>query len=244
MPEKRNRRGYSVVLIIGLEDMRAIFWRMYSESIKPDVIIKRGRKRENQDDKQVYAFHEEVVNALRPIIKEGVKSIILVNPVKTKYADEFLSHVSKHQNWLSQKGSTPLSIGKLEGSVTNIEEVTNFSQTPSFLATMGETNEKEASRIVDELEERLGKLEDKTNLLLTVKEIEGLLDEKTWMKIKPVYIVLTDEYMEKNTQKQRINRILQLAKNKQVKTRIITADTDSGARIEQFGGMICITEKL
>ena len=54
------------------------------------------------DPKAVYNFHESIVNALRPTLKEGVRSIIIASPAKTSYAQEFLNHIKAHHSWLLQ----------------------------------------------------------------------------------------------------------------------------------------------
>ena len=61
------RRGYPVAVLIGFDRDRAVFWRVFSQVVKSHSPIEapRGGKRER------YNFHEAVVNALRPILKEG-----------------------------------------------------------------------------------------------------------------------------------------------------------------------------
>ena len=78
---KRVKRGHPVALIVGIHDDRAIFWRVFSEIVRQDVIIKRNRKRKYQDNKQIYHFHEEIVDKLRPFIKEGIKSLLISSQI-------------------------------------------------------------------------------------------------------------------------------------------------------------------
>jgi hypothetical protein len=85
----RKKRGHPLELLIGLTDDSAVFWRIFSEIIKPDIIIKRRRKRKNQDDKQLYHFHEAIVDYLRPIIKEGIKSVSVTNILDIMRLDLF-----------------------------------------------------------------------------------------------------------------------------------------------------------
>ena len=94
--KKRAKRGHPIAILIGLHDNDAVFWRIFSETIRLHLKINRGRKRRNQNEKQIYHFHEEIINTLRPIIKEGIRSVILLSPPKEEYSDEFLYHVNKH----------------------------------------------------------------------------------------------------------------------------------------------------
>jgi stalled ribosome rescue protein Dom34 len=56
-------------------------------------------------------------------------------------------------------------------------------------------------------------------------------------------LLLTDMYLAKSRQKQRIHRLLQIAKNKKIKTKVIDAETSAGCRITQFGGLVFFATK-
>ncbi|GAH26361.1 unnamed protein product [marine sediment metagenome] len=60
--KKRVRRGHPVAILIGLHDNDAVFWRVFSEAIRPHFKINRGRKRRNQNKKQLFHFHEEIIS--------------------------------------------------------------------------------------------------------------------------------------------------------------------------------------
>ena len=93
--KKRVKRGHPVGILIGFDEEKAVFWRIYSEIMKQDIVIKRVRKRKNQDIKQLYHFNEDIVNGLRSFIKDGEKSVLLVSPPKKEYSKEFLNVFSK-----------------------------------------------------------------------------------------------------------------------------------------------------
>jgi len=46
--KKRARRGHPIAILIGLHDKDAVFWRVFSETIRPYFKINRGRKRRNK----------------------------------------------------------------------------------------------------------------------------------------------------------------------------------------------------
>ena len=52
------------------------------------------------------------------------------------------------------------------------------------------------------------------------------------------YLMLTDKYLADSEDKNRIHRLLQISKNRKVKTRIVKAETVAGKRISQFGGIV------
>ena len=60
--KKRVKRGHPIAILIGLHDNDAIFWRIFSETIRLHLKVNRGRKRRNQDKKQL--FHSSVHRSL------------------------------------------------------------------------------------------------------------------------------------------------------------------------------------
>ena len=112
------RRGYPVAVLIGFDRDRAVMWRVFSQVVKTHSTVEapRGSKRER------YNFHEAVVNALRPILKEGVGSVVMVAPARTSFVKEFLDHVAKHQPWMT-RGTGSATFTGIVGSATTQEEV-------------------------------------------------------------------------------------------------------------------------
>ena len=247
----RQKRGYPLAILIGLEDMKAVFWKVFSEVVKPDITIKRGRKRVNQDPKQLYSFHELIVDALRPIVRAGNKSFVLINPPKTKHGQELMEHIKKHHDWLIKDGRDSISFGIIEGSAENIGRVSYLVQQDEFKEVLGVTTNDESEKIMNTFESRILSIKDKSEVFYTLKEIEGFIGvskKKKSAKIQPVikveYIILTDRFLDEHQQKQRIHRLLQIASNKSIKTKIIDAESDAGIRVDKFGGLICFTETI
>jgi len=230
-----------VAAMIGIEENQAFLWRVFSEVVKPYINVRLKGARSN--DRVLYAFHESLVDASRPIFKEGVRSIVVVAPARTDYSREFIDHVRKHHVWLGQdKGSSAVVFGELVGSATTLSEVSDLVKTKEFCKLIGETTSGEADRIVDTLEERLSKVGNGATVLYSLKEIEELVYSQSRLDgPKPEYLVLTTEFLTNYRDRNRINRLLQISKNKNVKTRIINADTSAGKRLSQFGGLICFT---
>ncbi len=242
MPKKRTRRvkrGHPVALLIGLHDDSAVFWRVFSEIVKQECVIKRGRKRKYQDNKQVYHFHEEIVNKLRPIIREGMKSVLIVSPPKEEYSKEFISHVEKHHSWMFKN---KIVFNEIIGSAKTLKNVSHLVNQELFKDAVKETSNQEAMLILEDLNELINKPYKYSKILYTVREIEREIDKKWKMdENKPHYILLTDEYLKNFRQKSRIHRILQIAKNHEIKTKIINAESEAGIKVKSFGGLICFT---
>jgi stalled ribosome rescue protein Dom34 len=223
-----------------LEEDRAILWRVFSNVVKPHVRLRLDGVR--ADEKALYNFHEAIVNALRPALKEGVKSIVVAAPVKTGYANVFLDHVQKHDAWLVQaKGPNCAAFGILAGSAGELHEVTDLVKTKRFRDLMGETTSAGADHTVDTLEKWLGELADDAKVLYSLEEVEDLVyGQWTSGGIKPEYVMLTNEYLTNHKERNRVNRLLQISNNRNVKTVIVGADTPAGNRLTQFGGFVCL----
>ena len=56
------------------------------------------------------------------------------------------------------------------------------------------------------------------------------------------YLLLSNKYLTDSKQKNRIHRLLQIAKNNNVKTNVVKEGTPAGNRINQFGGIVFFSE--
>jgi stalled ribosome rescue protein Dom34 len=80
-------------------------------------------------------------------------------------------------------------------------------------------------------------------VLFSLEEAENLiLCKQAPGKPKPEYLLLTDNYLSSSRQKNRVHRLLQIATNKNVKTRIINAESTAGIRLTQLGGLVCLAK--
>ena len=77
--------------------------------------------------------------------------------------------------------------------------------------------------------------------LYSLMEIEDLiLGPQKHSKLTAEYLMLTDEYLSNSHEKNRIHRLMQIATNRNVKTRIVDAESTAGLRLNQLGGMVCL----
>jgi stalled ribosome rescue protein Dom34 len=235
--KRRYRRGYSVAVLVGFEDDHAVLWRIFSRVAKRSVRLELDGKR--TDEKALYTFHESLINALKPVLKEGVRTIVVVAPVRTSYATDFMDHAKKHHRYLTQsKSPNRANFAALVGSADNRVQVAELTKTKEFTELIAETTSEEADQAVNSLEKHLYGANNSV-VLYSLKEIEGIVYslEKS-RESRTEHLLLTDKYLAECRQKNRINRLLQIAKNKKVKTRVVNAETAAGNRISQFGGIV------
>ncbi|MGB6680981.1 MAG: hypothetical protein WBF08_06640, partial [Candidatus Bathyarchaeia archaeon] len=199
---------------------------------------------DNNDKKNLYNFRESVMYKLRPLLLEGVRSIIITAPMKTNYAKDFLDHIQKHHQWLFQENSSNnATFGELAGSAAQLHEVSELIKTKEFRSLLSETTSEDVDHIIDTLEKRLNETDGDSVILYSIKDIEELVNSQSeHSKLKPEYIILTDKYLANTKEKNRVHRLLQISKNKNIKTRIVKIETKAGVRLSQLGGLVCFTE--
>jgi stalled ribosome rescue protein Dom34 len=242
---KRKRgykRGYSVALLVGLEDNRAVLWQIFSNVAKLDVTMNLDGKR--TDYRALYNFHESIVNALRPALNEGARSIVVTSPMKTTYATDFLNHVQKHHAHLIQsKNPERATFATLVGSADQLHKVAELVKTKEFLELIAETTSHEADDIVYALDKNLYNINGNSAALFSLKEIEAkVYNLEGDDNYRTDCLVLTEKYLADTEDKSRIHRLLQIARNKKMETKIVKAETPAGKRISQFGGIVLFTK--
>ena len=223
---------------MGFEDDHAVLWRIFSRVVKLSLRLELEGKR--ADEKVLYNFHESVVDALKPVLKEGVRTIVVTAPARTSYAKDFLEHVRKHHRYLIQsKSPNRANFAELVGSADDQIKVAELAKTKEFTDLIAETTSEEADQVVSSLDKHLYGNDSNSVVLYSLKEIENMVyGQEKRSESGTEYLLLTDKYLAGSRQKNRIHRLLQIAKNKNVKTRIISAETAAGTRISQFGGIV------
>ncbi len=236
MKPKGYRRGYPVAVLVGVESDHAVIWQIYSQVAKPQQKILLGDRR---DQKALYNFHEAIVNALRPILKEGVRSIIIASPPRTSFGQNIQNHFTAHHQWLTQ-GTNKATISLIDGSASTPPQVSALTQKPAFKQLIQDNVAEETENLLESLEKCLNlnlivfSLEEAENLILT-SQAPG--------KPKPEYLLITNDYLAGVRQKNRIHRLMQIAQNKKVKTRVIDAESNAGVRLTQLGGIVCLEKR-
>jgi len=236
---KAYRRGYPVAVLLGIDIDRAVLWQVFSQVAKCQQSLPLNGNR--SDTKAVYNFHESIINALRPTLKEGVRSVIIASPTKTSYAQEFVNHIKAHHTWLLQ-GANKAAFSTITGSASTPQQVAALTKTTTFKELISETTAQETENLLEILEKRLNAADNL--VLFSLQEAENfILYTQAEGKPKPEYLMLTDEYLSKSRQKYRVQRLMQVAANKGVKTRVISAESTAGKRLTQLGGIVCLAKR-
>jgi len=160
--------------------------------------------------------------------------------MKTTYATDFMNHVRKHHRYLIQsKSPNRANFAELVGSADDRIKVAELVKTKEFSKLIAETTSEEADHIINVLEKHLYSTGNNTVVLYSLKEIEDIVYDRSKLnELGTVHLLLTDRYLSDSKSKNRIQRLLQISKNKKVKTRIVNAENPAGTRISQFGGIV------
>ena len=240
MAPRKRTSGYAVAILIGLEDTAAHLWQVFSKAVKPMMIIRLNGNR--SDPKALYNFHESIINALRPTLKGGVRSIIVAYPSRTKFSQEFITHVSRHHAWLTQS-ENKTAIAETTGSAATPSQVALLANSTTFRELISETTSEETDSLLDLLEKRLNSSSRANMVLFSLEEAENVIfySAKTSTR-KAEYLILTEKYLAGNRQKNRLHRLLQIASNKKIKTRVVDSESPAGQRVTQLGGFVCLAK--
>jgi stalled ribosome rescue protein Dom34 len=236
--KKRVKRGYPVALLLGISKEKITIWKIFSKIAKfeKDISFAEIKK----DQKSNYNVYEVLINALRPTIKEGIKSIIIATPPRSNYGPEFISHIKHHHSWLIQ-GHNKISISQITGLTSTKEEVKILLRNKALQKLISETTNKETEDLMSILNKNISSNNSTKEILYSFEEIrKNILINKKQTKPKSGYLLLTDKYLENFKNKNQIHRVLQIAKNKKIKTRIIPAESPAGLRVTQLGGLVCL----
>ena len=236
---KRKRvRGYAVAVLVGLEAGSAVLWRVFSNVVKPDQTVTLSGVR--KDTRALYSFHESVVDALRPVLKGGVRSVVLVSPPRTNYAKAFAEHVRLHHAWLSQ-GSGKVVFSELTGSADTLAKVAGLVKSGALQRVVGEAVVEEAEGLAVLFEKRLNAVSNEALVAYSLVDAESAV-YGDWVvgKPQPEFLLVTNVFVSGFSSRGRLQRLIQIAANKGVKVRVVDAESAIGARVAQFGGLVLL----
>jgi stalled ribosome rescue protein Dom34 len=211
--------------MIGIRGLEAVTWEIYSESVK------RGQK---IDETSPYRLYEAIVDAVRPRIKQGVKTILVASTDEKNYAS-FMSHVERHQSWLLKGWElNKATFEHVPMAAMDERQVREIVKTNGFKKRVSEASSVDMSHVMEVLEERLNDPEGIETLLFSLDEIESHIYGGGEVEC----MLVTDQFHERH--RRRIHRLLQVAANRSTQTSIVSTDTAAGARLTQFGGLVCL----
>jgi len=244
---KKSKRGFLMALLIGFDEKFIHAWKVYSHSLRFYKTIKLTRKWKYLDDKQIYHSLEELVNFIRLVIKDGVKSILLASPQKNNYSTIFLDHINKHHQWLVRsKGYNQVSFGEIVGNANTLESAKFLISQEKSLDIISETTSDEINLLVKQLNKIINVNDPNKLLLYNLEEIEELIygrgkkDKSAAENLD--FLIVTENFINNHKNKNRIHRLIQIAKNKGIITKTISLENPAADRFDQFGGILAFKE--
>ncbi len=221
---RRGRRGYPTAILIGLDLRAAYFWTIYSESAKFYKVFQRSY----DDEKSLYRFHEELVETIRALLHEGFTGIIVVSEDKIPYSKRFLDHISKRHRWLDNR----VTIKALTGKATTASEVTQLIKANQLQETVANATEETGVKLLEQLEKAL----DEGNILYTIDELNYSINSNK----KPVTILITEEFNQRNQTSRRFQSAIQVSKNIGATVVVLKTTNPISPRLKQLGGFVCV----
>jgi len=241
--KRKPKRGFIVALLIGFDEKEIHTWKVYSHSLRVYKTIKLTRKWKYLDDKQIYNLLEELVNIIRLVIRDGLKSILLASSQKKDYSTIFLDHINKHHQWLVRsKGYNRVSFGEIVGNANNIESAKFLISQEKSLHIIHETSSDEINLLVKQLEKIINVGDPNRLLLYSLEDIEALIygggkkDKSVAKKLD--FLIVTEDFINNHKNKRRIHRLIQIANNKGIITKTISIENPAVDRFNQFGGIL------
>lgn len=147
-------------------------------------------------------------------------------------------HVKGHHAWLFS-GANKATFKLLVGSAVTHAQVSSLSGSGEFKQSISDSTLEETENIRELLEKRLNTADQL--VLFSLEEAEyAIYAPEIPGKPKPEYLLLTDKYLAGEKRRGRLNRLMQIAQNKKIKTRIVNAESPAGARLNQLGGLVCL----
>jgi stalled ribosome rescue protein Dom34 len=211
--------------MIGIHGLEAVTWEVYSESVK------RGQK---IDESSPYRLYEAIVDAVRPKIKQGVKTMLVASTDEKDYTS-FMSHVGRHQGWLLKGWELNKATFEYRPMAAMAErQVREIVKNDGFKKRLSEASSVDMRHVMEVLEERLNDPDGIETLLFSLDEIESHI----YGGGEAEFILVTDQFHERH--RRRIHRLLQVVANRGTQTSIVPTDTAAGTRLTQFGGLVCL----
>lgn len=230
--------------MVGFDEQAIHLWRLFSESVRHYKTLRLPRKWKNASEKDKYHFCEDLLDLLRPLMDEGLRSVLLAAPRDQDWGDIFLAHVNQHHRWLvGSRGNNQASFGKVIGNANSLGGVRYLLEQERVQAELKRITSEEAYYLIKALEKAINIGAAGGAILYGLKEIEkavyegGKRDDSVAERVD--YLLLTDEFLENHPNKGRVYRLKQIADNKGIITKVVVEESPAGARIEQFGGIIC-----
>jgi stalled ribosome rescue protein Dom34 len=144
--------------------------------------------------------------------------------------------VKGHHQWLFQ-GANRATFRQIVGSAVTHTQVSSITCLEEFKQSISDSTFEEAENIMKLFEKQLNSAD--RLVLFSLEEAESAIyNPEIHGTVKPEYLLLTDSYLAGYKRKARVNRLMQIAQNKKIKTRVVSKESPAGVRLNQFGGLV------
>jgi stalled ribosome rescue protein Dom34 len=214
-------------------------WMIFSNVIKPLTTVQLNGTW--SDRKAVFNHCESIVDSLRPALREGVGSIVLVSPSRMNYAKQLIDHVHQHHVWLVE-GPDKVTLTEVTGSAGSLPEVASLARTIMFRGLLRQAASEAADNLAELLDRYINSSDRSRGIAYPIEVVEKLItDPRRPGEQSPEYLMLTNVYLSTSSEKSRVQRLMQIAANRRVKTSVVDAVQPAGIRLMQLGGIVCLT---
>jgi stalled ribosome rescue protein Dom34 len=229
---------------VGFDQQAIHIWKVFSETVRKYKSTKLPRKWKNASKKDMYHFFEDLIDLLRPLMESGLKSVLLAEPQGSNWTTKFMEHTQKHHRWLlNSKGSTQVALGQIAGNAHNLSGARYLIEQEKIQNLIKKITSEAAYFLIKELEKSINSNNPNILVVYGLKEIENIIYEggkkDNSVAEKVDYLLLTDKFLENHEDKNRVYRLIQIAENKGIITKVVFEESPAGKRIDQFGGVIC-----
>lgn len=224
---------------MGLEEKIAYIWHLYSSKFEIVGTIKKGGVHSHQNP--IYTFFETLIDKIRPIIREGTRSIVIVTPPKSEIFNIFLLHIKDHHQWLiNPKSQNKVSLTNIIGKARDRKDIELLRQNPDFASVLSDSIGDEYANLAAIFHKRFNSPETHEGFFFLMNEIEEVVDsERIGLDFEPEYILLSDQFWISHKTQRKVQQLLDRAKNKGFKIKILNKNEDFGKKVQDFGGIVC-----
>jgi stalled ribosome rescue protein Dom34 len=133
-----------------------------------------------------------------------------------------------------------VALAEISGFAATSSGVGEIVKNPLFKKLLEGVTSQETKSLLEILESKLAS-SDTRSVLYSIEDIEKAIIYSDGNSPIPEFLLLTNKYLATNRQKNRIQRLLQIAANKRYKTRVVDSDSPAGKRLTQLGGIVCLS---
>ncbi len=238
----RSRRGYAVAALVGLDNNRAALWVVYSESIRQHGFIDRPADPDSRKEAALYNFYNTIIAEVKKVLSTGLASLVVASTgVDASLAESFIAHIRKHHAYLVRA----IRMESIAGDAMTVNAARELVKTDAFQSVTNDVTNQESDALVEVLDARLSDSTGRVTVLFSLEEIDRYfrsLSKAGEAAVEyPEYVLMTDAFWAARKNDSRLQRVMDVAKNASVKTRVLRSDGEAGTRVAQLGGLVCFT---